>query len=117
MSAPITPAPGTAERQWLADSLAQSVANLGYPVGLGVQPDSESCLKAADKLLAHFHERDAALQAHADALAAELVWLEAFAAVRSGDDSKTFARVNRGALRTIRDRAGQALAAYQATKP
>lgn len=35
----------------------------------------------------------------------ELFWIAAFADVRSKDDSKTFARVNRGALRTIRDRA------------
>ena len=34
-----------------------------------------------------------------------------FANMRSEDDSKTFARVNRGALRTIRDKARQALAA------
>ena len=35
----------------------------------------------------------------------ELHWIAAFADIRSQDDSKTFARVNRGALRTIRDRA------------
>jgi hypothetical protein len=35
----------------------------------------------------------------------ELLWIATFADVRSKDDSKTFARVNRGALRTIRDRA------------
>lgn len=41
-------------------------------------------------------------------LADELAWIEAFATVRSQDDSKTFARVNRGALRTIAERAGKA---------
>ncbi len=40
-----------------------------------------------------------------EALRKELRWLSLFADVRSKDDSKTFARVNRGALRTIRDRA------------
>ena len=38
-------------------------------------------------------------------MADELMWIASFANVRSQDDSKTFARVNRGALRTIRDRA------------
>lgn len=38
-------------------------------------------------------------------LADELLWISEFANVRSEDDSKTFARVNRGAMRTIRDRA------------
>jgi hypothetical protein len=38
-------------------------------------------------------------------MADELLWISEFANVRSEDDSKTFARVNRGALRTIRDRA------------
>ena len=45
------------------------------------------------------------------AMADELMWISTFAMVRSEDDSKTFARVNRGALRTIRDRA------YAATIP
>jgi len=44
-------------------------------------------------------------------MADELGWISFFADVRSRDDSKTFARVNRGALRTIRDRA------YAATIP
>lgn len=39
----------------------------------------------------------------------ELRWLAMFADVRSKDDSKVFARVNRGALRTIRDRAQTAV--------
>lgn len=42
------------------------------------------------------------------ALNDELQWIAAFADIRSRDDSKTFARVNRGALRTIRDRARRA---------
>jgi len=40
-----------------------------------------------------------------EGLTDELQWIAAFADLRSQDDSKTFARVNRGALRTIRDRA------------
>lgn len=40
-----------------------------------------------------------------ETLAAELAWIEAFATVRSQDDSKVFARVNRGALRNIAERA------------
>ena len=47
----------------------------------------------------------------AAAMADELMWIASFANTRSQDDSKTFARVNRGALRTIRDRA------YGATIP
>jgi hypothetical protein len=43
--------------------------------------------------------------ARIEQLEEELHWIAAFADVRSQDDSKTFARVNRGALRTIRDRA------------
>lgn len=39
-----------------------------------------------------------------------LEWIAAFADVRSKDDSKVFARVNRGALRTIRDKARLAVA-------
>jgi hypothetical protein len=39
----------------------------------------------------------------------ELAWLATFANVRSQDDSKTFARVNRGALRTIAERANAAI--------
>jgi hypothetical protein len=39
----------------------------------------------------------------------ELEWIEAFAQIRSKDDSKTFVRVNRGALRTIADHAGRAV--------
>ena len=43
------------------------------------------------------------------ALTAELSWIAAFADVRSKDDSSTFARVNRGALRTIAARAAGAI--------
>jgi hypothetical protein len=42
-------------------------------------------------------------------LSDELEWIEAFATVRSQDESKVFARVNRGALRNIADRAREAL--------
>jgi hypothetical protein len=44
-----------------------------------------------------------------EGLSSELAWIEAFAQIRSKDDSKTFSRVNRGALRTIASRAGLAL--------
>lgn len=38
------------EVEWLADRLGESVANLGYPVGMGVAPKRESLLKAANFL-------------------------------------------------------------------
>jgi hypothetical protein len=44
-----------------------------------------------------------------ETLMRELAWVEAFAQIRSKDDGKTFARVNRGALRNIAERAGRAL--------
>ena len=44
----------------------------------------------------------------AQAIYEDLRWIEAFADVRAKDDSKVFARVNRGALRTIRQRAADA---------
>ncbi len=44
------------------------------------------------------------------ALTDELAWIAAFSGVRAKDDSKTFAKVNRGALRTINDRADAAIA-------
>lgn len=40
-----------------------------------------------------------------ETLLSNLAWIEAFATIRSQDDSKTFARVNRGALRNIAERA------------
>ena len=43
--------------------------------------------------------------ARIEQLEEELLWIAAFADVRSQDESRVFARVNRGALRTIRDRA------------
>lgn len=43
-----------------------------------------------------------------------LQWIAVFADVRSKDESKVFARVNRGALRTIRDKAQ---AAVDAARP
>ncbi len=45
-----------------------------------------------------------------EALENELRWIGLFADVRSKDESKVFARVNRGALRTIRDRVNAILA-------
>ena len=48
-----------------------------------------------------------------DRLRDELLWIDTFATVRSQDDSKTFARVNRGALRTIAQRARDALGGSQ----
>lgn len=44
-----------------------------------------------------------------ESLDGELEWIAAFADIRSKDDSKTFARVNRGALRTIASRSAAAL--------
>ena len=46
-------------------------------------------------------------------MADELHWIAAFADLRSQDDSKTFARVNRGALRTIAERANTARASAE----
>lgn len=50
-----------------------------------------------------------ALLAHIEALEAELIWISMFADMRSKDESKVFARVNRGALRTISEKARAAL--------
>jgi len=44
----------------------------------------------------------------------ELVWIAAFADIRSKDDSKVFARVNRGAMRTIAEKANAAIAQIDA---
>jgi hypothetical protein len=52
-----------------------------------------------------------------DILSQELAWIEAFAQIRSKDDSKTFARVNRGALRNIAERAGQAFERVKSAWP
>lgn len=57
---------------------------------------------------------NARLAAAAPSMKAELEWLAAFADVRSQDESKVFARVNRGALRTIAERARAVLAKAEA---
>lgn len=49
------------------------------------------------------------LQVRVGVLEGELSWIAAFAEVRSKDESKVFARVNRGALRNIAARACQLL--------
>jgi len=36
-----------AEIPWIANSLQESIANLGYPVGMGVSPNADACQKAA----------------------------------------------------------------------
>lgn len=55
------------------------------------------------------------------AIAPELVelleWIALFADVRSKDESKVFARVNRGALRTIRDKCKTAVALARPIAP
>ncbi len=56
------------------------------------------------EILNHGREGADNAVARIEQLEEELRWIAAFADVRSKDDSKTFARVNRGALRTIRDR-------------
>lgn len=62
----------------------------------------DNCIEIVAKFFAkHRHDSTAALVAEVADL---LGWIEVFADVRSQDDSKTFARVNRGALRTIRDK-------------
>lgn len=56
-----------------------------------------------------FASESAALVARIDSLRAELHWIARFAQMRSEDRSAVFARVNRGALRTIAERAETAL--------
>lgn len=52
------------------------------------------------------HNQDlAASEARVKELEEGLFWIATFADTRQADDSKTFAKVARGALRTIRDRA------------
>jgi len=68
--------------------------------------------KASEHVAKHRHDSSAALVA---AVADLLGWIECFADVRSQDDSKTFARVNRGALRTIRDKCRAMLAQMDQT--
>ena len=69
-------------------------------------PQGNPCVaKAAATVIQQaFAERDGEMREALEDIAV-------FANMRSEDDSKTFARVNRGALRTIRDKARQALAA------
>lgn len=55
-------------------------------------------------------ERSASLLVHAPDLAEVLEWIALFADVRSKDDRKTFATVNRAAFREIARKAGAALA-------
>jgi hypothetical protein len=46
-----------------------------------------------------------------------LIWIAAFAEMRAKDDSKTFARVNRAALRTIAEKARAALSQARSEQP
>lgn len=57
----------------------------------------------------HEHKSDPSLGGGEAELRRALEFIAAFADVRSKDDSKTFARVNRGALRTIAEKARAAL--------
>ena len=74
----------------LAEAEAMEQARLNLVVVLNVA-DLET-------LLAALQAKDAALR-----------WIMLFADMRSKDESKVFARVNRGALRTISERAATAL--------
>jgi len=38
------------ETRWLAETLAGAIANLGYPVGMGIAPNPEHLIFAAGKL-------------------------------------------------------------------
>lgn len=38
------------EVEWLADTLGRSIANLGYPVGIGTAPHPEQLKRAAETL-------------------------------------------------------------------
>lgn len=54
MSAPATPADFEALREmevkWLSETLAASIANIGYPVGCGMAPNEKHLENAAGKL-------------------------------------------------------------------
>lgn len=54
MSAPATPEDFEVLRemeiQWLSETLAASIANIGYPVGCGVAPNEKHLANAAGKL-------------------------------------------------------------------
>ena len=79
-------------------------AFLAFFTNGAVDPNSRDEEAAATVIQQAFAERDGEMREALEDIAV-------FANMRSEDDSKTFARVNRGALRTIRDKARQALAA------
>ena len=98
----------------IANDLDASISNLGYPVGMGLSPHPDSCKRAAGMIIDRITDKALPLLAERSELVsdllAELEWLATFADVRSKDDSKTFARVNRGALRNIATRCRAAIA-------
>ena len=42
------------EIAWLSDQLSKSIANLGYPVGMGIPPHPEQIKKAATALFERY---------------------------------------------------------------
>jgi hypothetical protein len=41
----------------IADDLAFSIANLGFPVGMGISPPPEACLRAAERIVDRIKDR------------------------------------------------------------
>lgn len=72
-------------------------------------PTFENFMKNYRKQMAESDATIASQAAQIERFKAELKYLAAFADIRSKDESKTFVKVNRGALRTIAQRCYAAL--------
>ncbi len=46
----------TLEIEWLTDELRRAIANLCYPVGMGIAPHPETLRKAAERLFERYAE-------------------------------------------------------------
>ena len=57
--------------EWIADSLEASIANLGYPVGMGIAPNRVALLRAATVIAETHEEASADLTAKAERLVAK----------------------------------------------
>jgi hypothetical protein len=94
-------------RRWIVDEVERL---RGAVVDAGVDAITEAASMrlspagVVSRVYAAMHAKD---EEH---LRDELRWIEQFADIRSKDDGKTFARVNRGALRTIAEHCRAALA-------
>ena len=49
------------ETAWIAKCLGDSIANLGYPVGMGIPPSDEALSRAANMLFDRFEKLTAAI--------------------------------------------------------